>query len=967
MALMTAMLVTSVIMAAFSLLGGKSKKGKKGDDDPVVGSRYWGDAMDAHAYVSPRTAAVWTNRMFSGSEESFLFSHAPYATFPDDRYNIGDDRVNTARTTAFSVPFDATFTNWDAVPQIHKFNKIPTFTRGGGNTPKYPIHAPGVLTTAVNQAFMGFNAATFPSLVPVLSAIPGTVFHLMTAGPGYGDMVYWIRWRKTIDLGDTIGINPVAIIADLLLDQNKLEDINWESFAYTGKKLIEQHPYMWFHMAMGVRNHKDAVKDVMDKARVALKQEADGRIGLKLTGEIPAAGPAAFTVLDALTDLSEFSITMPSIDEAEVINEVRATFLAARFALESDVAKAVLPADQYANYLQWEAEHASELQHLDAAERLKNFPWFANSEVAYQEASGKIGQYQQFEGHLLEADAHAVNTGNIVLTGVRRQESYNLDFLAWPDDAKAYLEEVLVRSERPYAKGSVTGGMWLSDYTVGDIVRLSIRDDSAGVQFDKVFEVVEVTIGAYGEENVRLDLKENHTWYDALTPDPDGGDPDVTDPTLPDHEWGNEPEPTDPVIEVFSIKTYMHASSLLLRGFPVAHIEGGKESISLRQLEYYLVPSCAPDVPRDPDDMLAAETIDFGLNAKIITPFTLTKTAPGSLGDVTLEAMVLASQFAVLNDVKAVVAGMATDFSGTSPLLHDTAYVGHNYFMLSTATEAEPAGVSALFRATSITTFELDEALYLRIAGVYAVDIEANIDFPIGSILTLLPKTSAVSAYAYGPVPSNAMYPLTPQATIDPLLVRTVPRTSAAEIPWNMCACAEYDLPSFWLTTPSFDVAGTNTADEFSAGSGDTIIAHTLDDVLAVMFSAPDVTNLAVDTTLMGVTRAYRSHGLDLDTTPSAASLLATAVGPDMKSGITRLRTELRVYHNSTLVAVVTDNTDGLMKRFSLRQLGLNPAAGTVYTTSVTAHFALDSAALESALDLEPVTIEGPRVVYGPV
>ena len=967
MVIETALMISSFAMMAFGMVGGKSKKGKKGDDNPVVGTRYFGDSMLAYAYYSENTASMWANRIFYGAEESYLFDRIDYANFEGERQSLIPKLVNSGVTTSFSVPFDAAFTNWAEVPELHRMCKIP-YPNSHGQAPQYPCHTPGVALLATHQTFMGFNSATFPSFSTVWSQIPGSVYYLMREGGAYANQDLWVRWRRTVDLGWVVNVNPVCIVIDLLLDQSPMEDINFESFAYTGKKLIEQHPYMWFAMAMGVRKHKDAVKDVLAKARLALKQEDDGRVGCKMLGEIPENGPVAFTQLDALEDLSSFTITIPDVAESEVLNEARGTYQAARFTIDNEFERNILSAAEYAEFKAWADANPELVTTQDALGMLMLFPPFKEKYEARASATAGMHDIAQFEGHLLQADMHAVNTGNIVLTGIRRQESFNLDFLSWPDDAKAYLEETLIRNEKPYAKGSASGGMWLSGYTVGDLVRIVVQDIGTDVYMDKVFEVVEVTLSEFGKEEVRLDLKENHTWYEALNRQPDGT-VDIVDPAIPDTTWDPDIITPQPIGEQLApARMFMHISSPLLRGIPFAHMQVSQSTRTMFECMFYLVPTCAPESTKIADDMLASAFDEFAMNFVLSEAATIPAQQPGLIPGLELHGTALIPPMISAQTVLDLVNDRIASYSGTYPLFFDTTHSPNNYAMVSTARIGQPWGESLLLRYTTAQAAILDDAVIIKLEGVHTVDAPLELVLEEGSVLSILPRMSKSVDYAFTPVAYGVGDAVTAQTVNIRFRVRTVPKSETGrELAWDLCTCDEYEVPDTWLHTPKFPIYGRNTSVQNHAPISDVVFFSHYTDVFEIMFNAPDYIHMQTDSEMYGLMKTYRTHALDLDSTPAASTPLVNTPAESIKSGITKLHTTVRFLVNGILVDIMHGKTNAVKKTFSLADLGVLDSAlvgGFVLETEVEAQYTLNSELSEDAVTMYKRGLTGPRFVY---
>lgn len=511
----------------------QKKKADKYNDS--VGKRYWGDAITCLACYSTRTATMWAGRVYGSSEISCLYAHMPYAQHIGERYDIGHNILtNSYMTTAFNVPYRPGI-DWESQSVIMaRLNPIMHFTRGSGHNPAYPCHAFGMFMDCANQAYMGLSTAAYPTTNVIVNSIPGTVYTLMDQGPDYSDMSLWVRNRSTIDVGHTVGINPVAIVLDLLLDQNYNADIDWLNFAEVGKKYIKEKPYMWFSMQIGEMSLKNAIKDVLQKANLAIKTQSDGRIGIKMVGTTQAASAASIVMLDVMTEVNSFSLSKASVEESDVLNMISANYNAAR-ADTSAISTAeweetILPPQYVDAFREWEAANATALVGKTFYERVELFPGY-DSESDAAHAGNNAAIVGQNEWHYKTADAYVINAANIVTTGIRRRDNLDLSFLSWPDDVSSYLQDTLNKNDRPYLEGEITASMRMYDLSVGDTIRLVIPDKDSVITLDRVFDIEELEIDNYPEETITFTLKENAQWYNVLTPLP--GQAGGTDP----NEW----------------------------------------------------------------------------------------------------------------------------------------------------------------------------------------------------------------------------------------------------------------------------------------------------------------------------------------------------------------------------------------------------------------------------------------------
>ncbi len=897
--MMIAMCMVSLLMMQ------KQKKNKKGvDDNPEVGYRYWGDAMSALATLSPRTSAVWFNRVFQQGEEYTEHWHMPGANAIGERHNIGGHGVNTIGTTAFRANHSA---NWENESILRRLCQGPYFTRYAGENPQYPTHYPGVAMIFINQGYMGLNAATLQPYIGVISSIPGTISYLKDAGPEYANDALWVRWRETLDLSWTIGINPVAIVADILMDQHPKEKINWASFAYVGKKLIEEMPYMWFSCAMGPQTQQEAAQYIMTRAKIAQKRMPDGTIGLKLIGEMPSNGPAAFTVIDAMRDFKEFSFSKDSNDEADVLNELRGEYSAARYNLENTASA-------------------------------------------------------DYEGHMLGADMHVVNTGNIVLTGVRKQQTQDLDFLSWPDDAKAYLWEVLSRSERPYLKGSITGGMFFSKFSVGDCLRIKVIDQGLGMVFDRVFEVQETSIAGYPNEEVTLEVEESSAWYGILEECVDAGEVPNSNP---EGGWdtGQDPLPKRQILATIPMIVMMGSPHLC--GAPAAYLTTSGVLEDQAHATTFLVADCQPDSPSLEEDEIGSEASPFPLHAILTEPITLKAGYPGFVSGKEIVARVWTPEGVTsLRPVWDTLGQNCINFSGTQSVMFSGSNgVTANYIFFSEATMTNPSGRAVCMRAISIVPYEVDNEIYVRIQGLYLTDGPQELVLPRGSVIAILAQSTAMSQYEWSPMPLPAMFGQTAQVGGARFPLRTIVGNSREDIPWSQGYCATYQLDDTWMRTPTPVIYGANSSTPPHLPSTDAIYIASLSDRITFLISAADLTNIKENKELYGISMAYTA---DLDMSTVLYDTEISKQAESRNSGISYINVTLTLKHAAGATILERALTQNRVNHTtSLAELGVAVGSGAILATEFTIYYKLRTQALEEPTNLRSITVAGPRIYYG--
>lgn len=861
-----ALVIATVIITVITMM--KQKKNAKKTEDPDVGYRYWGDAMFALAYLSHRMSVSWVNRVFRPGEESDLHVNIPYANFWGGWWNIGQHGVDSHVTTGYTRNLPAgNDLEWGDDDMFLRTNAIPVFTRGSWQNPQFPTHNLGVVCIYTNQGYMGLNTAVLSSYFGICTAVPGTIYYLMRQGAGYASPTFWVRYRNTIDLAWTVCVNPITIIADLLLDQHKYEDINWLNFAETGKRLVVKYPYMWFAMTMTQLTQESAIKDVLTKSKLSLYRDGEGLICAKIHGSSPSPDIGIFGVIDAVRDLADFAISRTSPDEAGVMNELRGTYLAARFDIESDFEKLALPVNMHDDYAAWEAANAEELKDLSLTEKLKKYPGYAD-ETTYLEVQQNAGLHASLEGHYLSADVHAVNVGNIVHTGIRRQATHNLDFLSWPDDARHYLEEVLTRYEKPYMRATVSGTMKLEQYVVGDYVRLQVNDPSDGTVIDTVFVVEQKTVAPFDEEIVSLQMTESHEWYDVLNP----GDPTDKPNVMPDVDWNSGQKPVKPPLGIYSIPMYFCTLSPAHRGVVSGVTCVSKVHPLLEVATTFLVDSCEL-AELDEENIVASDATNFALTCELLEPVTLKADYPCLFDRVEYNLRLLLPASADPDAVMRYVESVCQSFVGTPYQLFDGTAEKTNYVIFSTANKSNYSGVGFVTRAVGLFPYMLNKTIYIRITGLYSIEDSVDQTFSIGDIVHILAKSTTASDYGYSPIPMPANYGITTPLINNTMSLKAVVATNQNAVDWRYAHCAEYLITDHWFNKTTAVLYGVKR-DGLEEISTEPLTISLSASELPLWLALPEYMKTTSNPDLLGLSQPS-SSGFNLQTANNEAIIVA--------------------------------------------------------------------------------------------
>ncbi len=981
--MMAAMIATSIAMMALSLLMGKKSKGKNSNQDPIIGNRYWSDNIEAFAYYSPRTAKLWYNQMFLNQEEFFPVDYLPMAESYGDAYDFGARATNSGAVNGFTLAYPGSampLDYFEDVEELQRLCKLPTFTRGGAENPKYPAHQPGVAALYINQGFMGLNAATVGNYRAVLSVYPGTVYMLMAQGTEYADEGLWVRYRDTADCGLTITINPIAIILDILLDRYKYDEIDFLSAADVGKRLIVEYPYMWFSLAQPPQKYKELLKDLSAKSKINMRRTADGKIGFKLYGETPPGGIETVPVIDVVRDVIEVSLEKPSIENADVINEARATYLAARYdadgytvfsSTQGGVAAAEALNTAKHNHVVAQtayddavAAHPGDPTHPDVVAAYDALQVAelaqADQESAYSAAAEAYALAQSSqEGHFLQAGVFAVNAASIVLTGVRRQKSYSLDYLNWPDDAKAYIEEALILYENPLNSGSITTTFAYNELEVGSLFKLQIVDAASTLDYRFIAEVAEKTIMGYGEEKMKITFKESGKWYGVLTGEPNTStNPGVVDATPGEYSGAV-------LLPVWAINAQI---SPLLRGFPAAAFCCQANSHALDAISYYLVTDCI-NAAKEDDNFLAQEASDLTVVGVLQHDFDIADIKPGFLGSATLTMTVPFDGVVEKLPILAFLQQRADIYGGVIDRFFMPDFAPDNYVILTKASAlaaTNDAGLGFYVRCANIAVNDTGTELVVVLSGLYACDISyTGASFAAGDYVALLPETNSNYGYGFTAAPVPASIGHTNQIGSQTFKARAVPANGLNELAWPSCMCAMYSPDDSWLTAQKALVYAQNLARPSYADPFTRVYAVPGEDI-EFWLNLLDYRVLAVDHDLLDITRAFPGHGPDLDTgaaeTPATNTTIGSGTGAE--NAVVVLS-----FINATTSAVLRTMTllgERCRVRFKLEDIVATYDGSYAIATRVSLGYKIAAnPSLDQETQIQSVTFNGPEIVYG--
>jgi hypothetical protein len=555
---------------------------------------------------------------------------------------------------------------------------------------------------------------------------------------------------------------------------------------------------------------------------------------------------------------------------------------------------------------------------------------------------------------------HVINTGNIVITGVRKQETQTLDFLTWPDDAKAYLWAVITRKERPYLEGSVTGGMFFTKFSIGDCLRIKVRDAGLGLVFDRVFEVLESSIAGYPSEEVTLEIQESAAWYgllDDCTEAPE--DPNSN----PEGGWdaGQEPKPELKLIGQLPMIAMIGSPHLIGTAAFYFMVSGVLETLVVASV--WAVANCLPDTPASEEEPLATVGPEFPLLAILTEPYTIKAGYPGFWDGNEIHAQVWkpAADVDISWSLPEILSANCLNFAGTQSMMFNTDDANAaNCIMFSKASMSSPSGIAVCMRAISILPYELDDDTYLKIQGLYLVDGVMELNLPAGSVIGILPPSSTYSAYCWSPYPLITPYGQTALSTAIQSTLRTTVENRKEALPWAESYCAQYQPHDDWMETPVPIIYGVNSSTPPFLPSQDAVYVGSFGDTITFYVSAADLTKVSINDEMFGLPQAHQAdfhHGMPLNIAESSRQ------AETRQSGISEINVQLTIKYeggNQITTRVLTNNKCNFTT--SLSSLGISVASGTILLTEFTIYYSLTTIVLDARTNTKPLTVRGPRI-----
>lgn len=1013
-------------MLAMMVLQAIKDKGKgKGDDDPTVGKRYWSDNIIAYGTYGPATAQLWCNQIFVNSEVIFHTDYLPdtydayqentgeieYNTGPDDYvedhedggseevswtpgasgvvndsdgnfaagiFDIGKTNTNTGCVPGFTIPYpeggvDPNF--FDTYSVTNTCNTLVKFSRGDGTSPEVASTYPGVSLLYVNQGYMGLNTAYVGNYRAIWSTMPGSAYILRSQGESYASESIWCRYRRTADCGLTLSLNPMVILTDILMDRYDPEEIDWLNAAEIGKRLINDKPYMWFSMAYAPQKYVDVVQDIAKKASIAIYRAPSGKVAFRLIGQDPPGGIDMIPVIDVVDQGFEVTINKPSAENAKIVNEGKATYLAARYCEEtfepykitevgqaelSEVANAELAvsdAKLKVSTATTEAEEAQAKAELAAAETQYtklNSQYFTTKDDYMAEESIK-------DGHFLKAGVHSVNTAAMVLTGIRSIDTYNLDFLNWPDDARAYMEDSMLLYEHPLAEGNLQTSFAFNYIGVGDIFKLVLEEEVGGFDYQCIVEVGSKRILGFGDEKVEFSYKESGRYFGMAVGDPNtASKPDIIDgvPQNPPH------------YSKLPVWTMGALLSPMTRGFPIIAFNSNENSPALDGVTYYLTTDCMGGV-KQADSQVAQESGYFPSVGSIVSiGANLAQENRDVHGPSYLHHHFITAEFpgefkAPPETLAAILESKTGAYGGISDVFHTEDVMGENYFLLikGNANTGYSCGPGYLFRAMNMQVSHDDTAAYVSIEGIYAADFAVpDLTFEEGDQVVILPRTNQMFSYGYNAVPIPASFGHTSVAGSQTFAVKSVPVYNGDERDWDACICNTMPLSMYWHQTPEFEVFGVNrTVPDFSDPK--SVVYADLEDLIDIWIAPPDLRQMVTDRDMLSISRVVHGGGPEVDIAFMDTSTYKSS--KESEGGVAYATVIIEFYHKGTDTLLYSEELTANKWHTTMKPSEVFPAFmnGAAIEVRVTVSYELPAnGSLDQTTTLLPRTIVGPEI-----
>lgn len=986
----SAALAITVAMTLGSIVTQAKGKGKGKNDNPEVGYRYWGDAMFAVATVPLYTAAVWVNRIYYSGEEYLYHEHNVPGQY-GETYHIKDmKQVNAFKTTAFVLANSPQYPIWQdkiyeekfgkqmnaavtfAIDQMAEKQVVPQEVKAVEKKAdlqherQYVTHDNGVVMLYGHQIFMGTNTSTIPSFQAIITSIPSSVLFLNPYMRDYnennGVHLYnqmLVRARLTIDMSWVYSVNPVVIVTDLLLDQHTPDEIDWESCADAASHLITRYPYMWFSTTVSHVKSKDAIQKLLTSAKLRQFRTRRGKIGLFVLGNHVNIGLGCPDIgtIDIKKHVEKFSFTRQTTQNADIVNEMRGEYIAARTKVDIvEVPEGTTDEDRAA---------------MIKADRV-------------------------YEHHFQEADMHTVNPGNIILTGIRKSQSQDISFLAWPDDAKAYLWDVMSQKDRAFMSGTITGSYWLAQFMVGNNCHIfSAEKDFNGndlLQFNKVFYITERSFDGYPAETVTLNVEEAFEWYGKFNPclrrtvegiaeaEPitypwDGspytdfeGQPALpTEPTVIKPPKDDKPviQPPKPIVSATAVTPmYVLLGSADAGGVPAMYHVITDSIPSLSSMTTYMASGCGASDFAIEEDPVVDSAGPFPVLATLDEGVAFNAMKPGFVHGAEINATVLCPQTKLHTDeALASLRSMAFNLSGTPQAFFSYEdEVTANYVMFSDATTATRSGDAFCMRAISIESFYSGKDVKVRLRGLYSTDVPAHMTFAKGSIIAILPATNGKTQFGYTPIPVPDFDPMGMHKINVDAFYKTLITVGSETTPWNKGFCAKYNAPhTVHLDSPKPTIYAASSMDNWVPSTRCAFVEDGSSQ-FSFIISAPDFTSLRENPALGGL-EVGGTSALTLYKDLSRIPLLK--YGTQSNSGIADIKLKITV-KNSEGIALHSENivSNATMPTFTLNRMGIsNLTPGTILKTEFTLYYELTSQVSEETIALKPTTVDGPDII----
>jgi len=992
-AFMIAMALASIAMQA----AGKAKGDE--EQDPVVGKRYWSDNILAYAAYSKRTAMLWCGNIFLNNESTYGVFYAPKANDwgeTIDIYEIAE--VDQGVVPGFTVPNPGVISNnwWDSFDPLEHACVIPEFTLVDKQNPNYQTHNLGVFWLAIDQGFMGLNAATVSNYEAIVSVYPGVVYNLMSQGDDYNIEDLWVRWRRTMDCGMTINVNPVVIVLDLLLDVYEPEEIDFLSIAYAGKKLLENHPYMWFSKTITTGKISKVIEEICNVAMLTVRFSDTGLIQVHYRCESPDKDIQYIRTIDVLDDNVSITLEKPALTSAEIINEIRSTFLAARLEEEQLISTSDATNPEVA---------ALELEIVDITEKYKlarkNFlyvnsfhdytqpetdptnPDYAFTKTTwteyrkimldlynlYKDAKKRLDTLlgtdtdDHGEGQFLEYGVNVVDPANIILTGRRKQLTLDLSFLNWLDDARRYSEDALLRKAKPLTTGEFETTYKYHDLHPGDLIRVDLADDDTDLVYRFIVDIQKKELGGYPDEKLTFEFIQSAKWYDIIIGEPNRPADIIPKPKIPDI-----PSPLDK-----SYWAIMVCMSTLARGMPMITMNIHQTSTAIDLVKHWEVDDCESGEKVD-ENLLMQHAHNFSVLGVIQHDIKYYHQSPGMN-----ELMDLTFDIPLLDGVNAVTMGNILSskfesFAGTKDLFFSEINKFKNYCVMSKAYWLEydsrdyGEGVIMRFLHAEVLVEEGSDdelgSVTLILKGVYSDDMDNHmLDFTEGSIAVIMPKLTDSTAYGIETTPLQAKKGETMEMIGRKYTIKTEPYLNGVPIAWSDCYCTIYVPSDYWMfATEGVVSIRNNDYPEASHFYTETIFADSSDNMLDIWVDVPDYDISGLNDEAMNIPFLRLGQGPTPHTLFSSAPVINDSAVST--AGLVFTEVSLVIYKNGVQSETRMLDENKLYLRCPISELEPSFAPGDIIQiNAIIENSFKESYLMENNTTINRIECNGPKII----